>query len=239
MASQWYYAQQGQRKGPVSDEQLRQLASVGELNPTDLVWKNGMASWGPASEVEGLFASEDQPPPLPPDLPPALPQELSVGAAATPTAPFQAPSDSAEVVQAEVLPDDLPTTEEPSAPLSLFAKLRQKASETTSKAKEKWDGLTPANKSLVKRVGVTVATVAATAAAKHVLGHHHKPQAAGDVLAGGVVPDQDAQLIQNMKNAGTYSPEAEHNIRGLMDAARGKTSTSRSSIQRMTQESPR
>ncbi len=55
IADQWYYAQQGQQKGPLSEEQLRQLATSGQIQPTDLAWKQGMASWMPASQIQGLI----------------------------------------------------------------------------------------------------------------------------------------------------------------------------------------
>jgi hypothetical protein len=55
MADEWYYTQQGQQKGPVPTAQLKQLASSGRLMPTDLVWKQGMANWVPASNTRGLF----------------------------------------------------------------------------------------------------------------------------------------------------------------------------------------
>jgi hypothetical protein len=65
--SQWYYAQHNERKGPVPEEQLKQLVASGALKPTDLVWKTGMAAWRPASEVQALFGTvEDEPPPIPP-----------------------------------------------------------------------------------------------------------------------------------------------------------------------------
>ena len=60
--AQWYYTQQGQRLGPVSEEQLKQLAAAAQLKPTDMVWKHGMANWIHASQVKGLF-----PPSGPPD----------------------------------------------------------------------------------------------------------------------------------------------------------------------------
>jgi DNA-binding CsgD family transcriptional regulator len=69
MADQWYYTQQGQRQGPVAEEQFKSLAAAGKLKPTDKVWKQGMASWGPATGVEGLFPFRvsGEPPPLPTD----------------------------------------------------------------------------------------------------------------------------------------------------------------------------
>ncbi len=57
MASQWYYAQGGQQLGPVTSEQLKQLAQTGQLNPTDLIWKDGLAEWTPARKVAGLFST--------------------------------------------------------------------------------------------------------------------------------------------------------------------------------------
>lgn len=41
----WYYAENNSQQGPVSDEQLRQLAASGRINPQSLVWKAGMAEW--------------------------------------------------------------------------------------------------------------------------------------------------------------------------------------------------
>ena len=80
MADQWYYAQQGQRQGPVAEEQLKQLASSGQLKPTDKVWKQGMAAWQAVSQIPGLFpfVASDEPPPIPSDpSPPPLPQETT------------------------------------------------------------------------------------------------------------------------------------------------------------------
>lgn len=59
MASAWYYAQDGQRLGPVSSRQLKQLAVGGRLRPTDLVWKAGMSDWAPAVKLKGLFPQAD------------------------------------------------------------------------------------------------------------------------------------------------------------------------------------
>jgi len=55
MASQWFYTQDEERMGPVSSEELKQLAESGELTADDLVWKEGMADWKPASQLKGLF----------------------------------------------------------------------------------------------------------------------------------------------------------------------------------------
>jgi len=61
-ADSWYYGDGEQRQGPVSTDELRQLASTGRLRADDLVWKRGMAEWMPAAEVEGLFVARQEPP---------------------------------------------------------------------------------------------------------------------------------------------------------------------------------
>lgn len=70
MAEQWYYTRNKQQVGPVSMEQVRQLALAGQLQPTDLVWKDGMAQWTPANQIAGLFGQPQAgftvaPPPVP------------------------------------------------------------------------------------------------------------------------------------------------------------------------------
>src|SRR5262249_39849825 len=52
----WYYAQGGQRNGPVAWTQLRQLASGGILDGQALVWTQGMPSWIPAQSQPNLFS---------------------------------------------------------------------------------------------------------------------------------------------------------------------------------------
>ena len=51
----WYYAKGGERLGPVSSAQLRQMAQAGELLPTDMVFKEGGTQWAPASTISNLF----------------------------------------------------------------------------------------------------------------------------------------------------------------------------------------
>lgn len=76
MENEWYYGDGGQRHGPVSIEDLRNLIQDGSLKRDTLVWKEGLETWVPASKVKGLFR---EPPPLagppkpksgPPPLPP-------------------------------------------------------------------------------------------------------------------------------------------------------------------------
>src|SRR5947208_16669132 len=59
MTDHWYIAKQARghmkKYGPMSFQQLRNLAGAGKLQPTDLLCQEGMESWLPAKEVEGLF----------------------------------------------------------------------------------------------------------------------------------------------------------------------------------------
>lgn len=63
----WWYATGDQRFGPYSGSELRAIASTGKIATTDLIWKEGLANWLPASSVKGLL------PPAPASVPPPLP----------------------------------------------------------------------------------------------------------------------------------------------------------------------
>jgi len=48
---EWYYSQQGQPKGPVSQDQLDELARSGVVAAQTLVWRQGQTDWAPYSTV--------------------------------------------------------------------------------------------------------------------------------------------------------------------------------------------
>ena len=54
--NEWFFAKNGQQNGPVSHEELRQLAQSGKLDAKDLVWNSSMKDWVPAGQVDSLFA---------------------------------------------------------------------------------------------------------------------------------------------------------------------------------------
>ena len=56
---QWYYANSGQRQGPVSDEEFQKLARDGVIKPDTLVWKSGMPDWRPYSGVSAMPEATD------------------------------------------------------------------------------------------------------------------------------------------------------------------------------------
>ena len=66
MAAEYYYAKDQQKYGPITEADLRHLASVGQIVPTDLIWTHGMLNWEIAATLHGLFAAVSGPPPLPP-----------------------------------------------------------------------------------------------------------------------------------------------------------------------------
>jgi hypothetical protein len=51
MADQWYYGKDGQQQGPVDEATIKSLLASGQLAPSDLVWKEGMANWAAASTL--------------------------------------------------------------------------------------------------------------------------------------------------------------------------------------------
>jgi len=53
---EWFVAgKQGRQFGPFSSSKLRELAADRKIQPTDLVWRDGLEKWHPASQVSGLF----------------------------------------------------------------------------------------------------------------------------------------------------------------------------------------
>jgi hypothetical protein len=87
METQWYYIEKGQRLGPFSSDELKQLAGSGRLQRSDTVWKQGMPQWVPASHIKGLFSAAVQahtpgkPPPSP-----GVPSSPAPSAAPAPSA---------------------------------------------------------------------------------------------------------------------------------------------------------
>ncbi len=92
----WYYSQNSQQAGPVSQEELAELFRNGTVNPTDLVWNETMAEWTPIGKV-AAFATAAQPvsePALSSSLPSPF-QDTPPSLAAAPYHPPQAYGGSA------------------------------------------------------------------------------------------------------------------------------------------------
>jgi uncharacterized RDD family membrane protein YckC len=50
---EWYYSNDGQRKGPVSQADFDQRVAQGEITAATLVWRSGMAQWQAYGSVSG------------------------------------------------------------------------------------------------------------------------------------------------------------------------------------------
>jgi hypothetical protein len=84
--SEWHYEHLGQKFGPISIAALKRLAIDGGLDPSDLIWREGMPQWVKASETKGLFP---EPAPVGPtgkaaDIGPAPVSRLPIGMPAMP-----------------------------------------------------------------------------------------------------------------------------------------------------------
>jgi hypothetical protein len=65
MSQQWYYLVNGERVGPVSTTLLKELAVSGELQATDMVWRDGLPQWVSAGSIKGLINQPAPPLPVP------------------------------------------------------------------------------------------------------------------------------------------------------------------------------
>jgi hypothetical protein len=120
MTTQWYYGRDADISGPVSDQDLADLAASGEILPTDTIWKEGLETGVPAARVRGLFSGE---PILPAATAEPVPnvanQEAESPQESAP--PIAAPTDSNALVmpspETELLPvEGDSTTPTPSPP---------------------------------------------------------------------------------------------------------------------------
>ena len=71
----WYYisGDNWERQGPVTREEIQQLAASGKLRKDDAVWRPGETAQVAASQVPGLFPTTKHGLPLSPDEPPPFP----------------------------------------------------------------------------------------------------------------------------------------------------------------------
>ena len=71
--STWNYIKDGQKQEPVETAELQALLSKGDLPPSTLVWKQGMANWAAANSLPEFSASNEAPAVLSgaPAIPPA------------------------------------------------------------------------------------------------------------------------------------------------------------------------
>ena len=56
MATAWYYALDGESRGPISTEELKTLITSGRLTHNDYIWRKGLVEWVAVSKVRDLAA---------------------------------------------------------------------------------------------------------------------------------------------------------------------------------------
>jgi hypothetical protein len=62
----WWYVSDGERRGPISEDELSRLLSNGTLTANSLLWKSGMKGWEPAANIVDLKSLLSS---LPPEVP--------------------------------------------------------------------------------------------------------------------------------------------------------------------------
>jgi hypothetical protein len=58
-APQWFYARNGQRRGPIGIAEAQRLFAQGVIQPSDLAWSAGMPQWKPVGEIPALRSDAD------------------------------------------------------------------------------------------------------------------------------------------------------------------------------------
>jgi uncharacterized RDD family membrane protein YckC len=53
----WFYVDNGQQRGPVTEEDLAMLAGRGAITPETLVWREGLENWRPYREIKPVTAA--------------------------------------------------------------------------------------------------------------------------------------------------------------------------------------
>jgi hypothetical protein len=61
-ARSWFYASDGQQRGPFPEIQLRELIARGTITADTLVWTEGMANWQRVAEISDLAPDASRPP---------------------------------------------------------------------------------------------------------------------------------------------------------------------------------
>ena len=79
----WYYSQNNQQLGPISEDQLKAMLRGGVLGGATLVWKEGMSDWTAVADVAVLASvaplpMQIAPAPQPAANPYATPQRVAV-----------------------------------------------------------------------------------------------------------------------------------------------------------------
>lgn len=83
---EWFYAKDGKQEGPVDLATLQAKLQSGDLRPTDLIWKKGMAEWTAIEEVTEVST------PTPSEAPAGVPAVPEAGQPGSPVVPERVPN---------------------------------------------------------------------------------------------------------------------------------------------------
>jgi hypothetical protein len=84
---EWFLARDGQQHGPISAAEMDKIRELGYLLPNDLVWRQGLSDWQPASSV---FPPKPAPETPPAPTPAVVEAAAPAAAARDTTAPVAA-----------------------------------------------------------------------------------------------------------------------------------------------------
>lgn len=59
MDEKWYYVESGERKGPITLDQLRELIANQSIAAEDFIWKKGMENWTKLKDVPEIYVAQD------------------------------------------------------------------------------------------------------------------------------------------------------------------------------------
>lgn len=99
---QWYYSNQGNQEGPVSEAEIKAMIASGEIRAGDLAWNEQMEDWTPVSKIEELKLV------LPVVSEPANPTAPSKVVPQVTVSPYQPPSALGQMPMQPVT-EDIPT----------------------------------------------------------------------------------------------------------------------------------
>jgi hypothetical protein len=107
----WYYAKNGAQQGPVALEDMKSRIAMGEIAPTDLAWREGMADWMPVSSIAELKVEapparqEAEPAPGGPSYAPAP----APAATSAPVEPYRSPVAAPAPAASQLAPGQVPS----------------------------------------------------------------------------------------------------------------------------------
>lgn len=75
----WFYASQGEQKGPIDAAELDMLIGTDTIGPDTLIWRDGMTDWQPAAAAlpDELMPSAWSRPSTPPPPPPSPARDMT------------------------------------------------------------------------------------------------------------------------------------------------------------------